>query len=196
MMIVYICAKFNFMKSIFLLFCIPLIGKFFQDSGGNRTSIHQFKAKDIDGNVVDFSKFKGKKLLIVNTASECGFTPQYKDLEALYQKYKDKNFLIIAFPCNDFGGQEPGDAKQIKSFCQKNYGVSFLVMEKIKIKGDSVHPIYQWLTNKEKNGVKSSKVMWNFQKYLIDENGYLVDYYNSTINPLSEKITNWIEGKK
>lgn len=184
------------MKTIYLLISIPIIGQFFQNTPSQKTSIHQFKAKDIDGNEVDFSKFKGKKLLIVNTASECGFTPQYKDLEALYQKYKDKNFLIIAFPCNDFGGQEPGDAQQIKNFCQKNYGVSFLVMEKVKIKGDNPHPIYQWLTQKEKNGVKSSTVMWNFQKYLIDENGYLVDYFNSTVNPLSDKITKWIEGKK
>lgn len=184
------------MKWIYLSAFIPFFS-FFQNNGKTeKTSIHQFKAKDIDGNVVDFSKFKGKKLLIVNTASECGFTPQYKDLEALYQKYKDKNFLIVAFPCNDFGGQEPGNAQQIKSFCQKNYGVSFLVMEKVKIKGDSIHPIYEWLTKKEKNGVKSSTVMWNFQKYLIDENGYLVDYFNSMTNPLSEKITNWIEGKK
>jgi glutathione peroxidase len=178
-----------------LLFTIPFFESIFQNNPSQKTSIHHFKAKDIDGNIVDFSKFKGKKLLIVNTASECGFTPQYKDLEALYQKYKDKNFLIIAFPCNDFGNQEPGNSEQIKSFCQKNYGVSFLVMEKIKIKGDSIHPIYQWLTQKEKNGVKSSTVMWNFQKYLIDENGYLVDYFNSTVNPLSPKITNWIEGK-
>ncbi|GIV27493.1 MAG: glutathione peroxidase [Bacteroidia bacterium] len=184
------------MKMFYFFLAIPFIGNIFQNQPSEKTSIHQFKAKDIDGNVVDFSKFKGKKLLIVNTASECGFTPQYKDLETLYQKYKDKNFLIIAFPCNDFGGQEPGDAQQIKSFCQKNYGVSFLIMEKVKIKGDSPHPIYQWLTQKEKNGVKSSTVMWNFQKYLIDENGYLVDYYNSMVSPLSDKIVNWIEGKK
>lgn len=184
------------MKTIHLLMFLPFFGSIFQNNGGQKTSIHQFKAKDINGNEVDFSKFKGKKLLIVNTASECGFTPQYKDLEALYQKYKDKNFLIIAFPCNDFGGQEPGDAEQIKTFCQKNYGVSFLIMEKISIKGDNPHPIYQYLTQKEKNGVMSSKVMWNFQKYLIDENGYLVNYYYSNTNPLSEKITNWIEGKK
>ncbi len=184
------------MKVLYFLVAIPFIGSFFQNKPAEKTSIHQFKAKDIDGHVIDFSTFKGKKLLIVNTASECGFTPQYKNLETLYQKYKDKNFLIIAFPCNDFGGQEPGDASQIKSFCQKNYGVSFLVMEKVKIKGEEVHPIYQWLTQKEKNGVKSSTVMWNFQKYLIDESGYLVDYYNSTVNPLSDKIVNWIEGKK
>lgn len=184
------------MKAVCLLVCIPLFGAFSQNKTSTPTSIHQFKAKDIDGNDIDFSKFKGKKLLIVNTASECGFTPQYKDLEALYQKYKNNNFLIIAFPCNDFGGQEPGDKDQIKSFCQKNYGVSFLIMEKIKIKGNDAHPIYQWLTQKEKNGVKSSTVMWNFQKYLIDENGHLVDYFNSAISPLSDKITKWIENKK
>lgn len=183
------------MKTISLLLILPLFGHLFQNNKGPKTSIHQFKAKDIDGNEVDFSKFKGKKLLIVNTASECGFTPQYKDLEALYQKYKDKNFLIIAFPCNDFGGQEPGTAEQIKAFCQKNYGVSFLVMEKIKIKGSDAHPIYQWLTQKEKNGVMSSTVMWNFQKYLIDENGYLVNFYYSNTSPLSDKITKWIENR-
>ncbi|MCX7729271.1 MAG: glutathione peroxidase [Bacteroidia bacterium] len=179
-----------------MMCCMSLLGNLFQETPKNKTSIHQFKAKDIDGNVVDFNQFKGKKILIVNTASECGFTPQYKELEMLYQKYKDKNFIIIAFPCNDFGGQEPGDEKQIKSFCQKNYGVSFLIMEKISIKGKDVHPIYQWLTQKEKNGVKSSVVLWNFQKYLIDEDGYLVDYYTSATSPLSSKIINWIENKK
>ncbi len=185
------------MKYISVLLAMSVFGCFSQNhESTKKTSVHSFKAKDIDGNTVDFSTFKGKKLLIVNTASECGFTPQYKDLEALYQKYKDKNFVIIAFPCNDFGGQEPGDDKQIKNFCQKNYGVSFLMMEKIKIEGDSMHPIYQWLTQKEKNGVSNSNVMWNFQKYLIDENGYLVDYYNSKENPLSDKITHWIENKK
>lgn len=184
------------MNKLVLLLSIPFIGSFFGQNSNNPSSIHQFKAKDIDGKMIDFSQFKGKKLLIVNTASQCGFTPQYKDLEALYQKYKDKNFMIIAFPCNDFGNQEPGDAAEIKSFCQKNYGVSFMVMEKVKIKGENISPIYQWLTQKEKNGVKSSTVMWNFQKYLIDENGHLVDYFSSMTNPLSEKITNWIEGKK
>lgn len=159
------------------------------------SSIYQFKAKSIDGEMIDFSKFEGKKLLIVNTASECGFTTQYKALEEIFEKYKDKNFTIIGFPCNQFGGQEPGTSSDIKSFCEKNYNVSFLMMEKVNVKGDSICEIYKWLTNKELNGVEGSSVKWNFQKYLIDEKGYLVNHYLSITKPTSSKITNWIEGK-
>lgn len=155
-------------------------------------SIYQFKVKTLEGQDFDFSSLKGKKIMVVNTASECGFTPQYKGLEELYQKYKDKNFVIIGFPCNDFGGQEPGGASEIRSFCTKNYGVTFPLMEKVSV---VTAPIYLWLKDKDKNGVESSKVSWNFNKYLIDENGHLVKHLGSMTKPDNEEITKWIEGK-
>ena len=147
----------------------------------------------IPGDTFDFSSLKGKKILIVNTASKCGFTPQYKELEELYQQYKDKGFVIIGFPCNQFGNQEPGNSNDIKNFCTQNYGVSFLMMEKTNVKGDSISELYKWLTQKEKNGVMNSSVKWNFQKYLIDENGNLVDYILPFKNPKTKKILKWIE---
>ncbi len=168
---------------------------FITKKGSPTSSIHQFKVKTLEGADFDFSTLKGKKILIVNTASKCGFTPQYKELETLFEKYKDKNFTIIGFPCNQFGAQEPGNSSEIHDFCTKNYGVTFLMMEKVNVKGDSICPIYKWLTNKSENGVMSSSVKWNFQKYMIDENGYLVDYTLSFKSPLSSKITKWIDGK-
>jgi glutathione peroxidase len=161
--------------------------------GQPSSSIHQFSAKDIEGKTVDFSSFKGKKLLIVNTASECGLTPQFKELQELYMKYRDKNFLIIGFPSNDFGQQDPGNNTEIKSFCERNYGVTFLMMEKIVVKGDSIHPVYKWLCSKAENGVMNSSVKWNFQKYLIDENGYLVDVVSPIKKPMCRKIIRWLE---
>ena len=178
-----------------MVFSIVLLYSFITRKGKPTSSIHQFKAKTIDGIDFDLSSLKGKKVLIVNTASKCGFTPQYKELENLYQKYKDKNFTIIGFPCNQFGGQEPGSSSEIHDFCTKNYGVTFLMMEKVNVKGDSTCDIYKWLTNKSQNGVMSSSVKWNFQKYMIDENGFLVDYVLSFKSPLNSKITKWIEGK-
>ncbi len=163
---------------------------------GTPTSIHTLKAKTLDGADFNFASLKGKKILIVNTASECGYTPQYKDLETLYEKYKDKNFVIIGFPCNDFGGQEPGTATEIKSFCSKNYGVTFQMMEKVSTKGDQISPIYSWLCSKEKNGVLDVSVKWNFGKFLINEEGNLVNYFSSGTKPMSDEIVNWIEGKK
>jgi len=145
----------------------------------------------IEGTKIDLNDFKGKKILFVNVASECGFTRQYKDLQDLYEKYNDK-LVIIGLPCNQFGGQEPGTATQIQSFCQKNYGVEFLISEKINVKGNDQHPLYAWLTQKEMNGKKSSSVKWNFQKYLVDENGQLMDYFFSITNPMSSKITSKI----
>ena len=159
-------------------------------------NIHQFKVKDIDGKEFDFSKLKGKKILIVNTASECGFTKQYEGLEKLYKKYKDKNFVIVGFPCNDFGGQEPGTDAQVKSFCSKSFGVTFPIMSKVSVKGPTTAPIYKWLTEKAQNGVENSSVKWNFQKYMIDENGNYVNYLLSVRDPDCDKIINWIEGKK
>ena len=161
----------------------------------DQKSFYTFKVNSLDGKSFDLAKLKGKKLLIVNTASECGFTPQYKDLEELYKKYKSKNFEILGFPCNDFGGQEPGSANEIQGFCSKNYGVTFQMMEKVNIKGENPNPIYKWLTNKSENGVLDADVKWNFNKFLIDENGKLVKHFGSMKNPLSDEIVNWIEGK-
>lgn len=181
---------------VFIISAISIaIFSFIGKKGKPVSSIHQFKAKTIDGEILDFSSLKGKKILIVNTASKCGFTPQYKELEALFEKYKANNFLIIGFPCNQFGGQEPGKSDEIKEFCTKNYGVTFIMMEKIDVKGDGISPIYSWLTCKEKNGVLNSSVKWNFQKYMIDENGFLVDYVLSFKKPGCRKITKWIESK-
>ena len=157
-----------------------------------QSSFYDLKAKTIDGENFDFSTLKGKKVLVVNTASKCGYTPQYEDLEKLYQTYKDKNFVIIGFPANNFLKQEPGTNADIKEFCTKNYGVTFQMMEKISVKGAAMDAVYVWLTQKEKNGKMDSEVKWNFQKYMIDENGNLVDVVYSKEKPMSEKIVNWI----
>lgn len=177
------------MKKI-LTFGIAIIIMAFTTS--NFKTLHEFKTKTLDGKDFNFSDLKGKKVLIVNTASECGYTPQYKDLQTLYEKYSSKNFVIIGFPCNDFGGQEPGNGEEIKSFCSKNYGVTFQMMEKVSI---ATSPVYNWLTHKTENGVLDAKVKWNFNKFLIDENGHLVKYLDSSVKPLDSAITNWIEGK-
>lgn len=158
-------------------------------------SIHQFKVIDLYGKEFDFSTLKGKKILIVNTASECGLTPQYKDLESIYSKYKDKNFVIVGFPANNFGGQEPGSNQEIAKFCQMNYGVSFPMMGKISVKGNDMHPLYQFLTQKNKNGLQDSEVEWNFQKYLLDENGHLVKVLSPRVLPTDDAIVSWINGK-
>lgn len=160
-----------------------------------KQSIYQFKAEDIDGNTFDFSTLKGKKIMIVNTASKCGYTPQYAELQKLYEKYKDEDFEIIGFPANNFLWQEPGSNNEIASFCQKNYGVTFPMMAKISVKGKKKHPIYEFLTNKKKNAFTDSKVKWNFQKYLIDNQGYLCGVVYTKTSPLDKQITDWIEGK-
>jgi len=162
----------------------------------SQNSIHFFKTQTIYGDEFDFSTLKGKKVLVVNTASKCGLTGQYKDLQELYNRYKEQNFEIVAFPSNDFLGQEPGSNEEIKEFCEANYGVTFLMMSKISVKGKNIDPIYKWLTQKKMNGVLNASVKWNFQKFMIDENGYLVDYASPKENPLSDNITNWIEGMK
>lgn len=150
-------------------------------------SIYDFKVKSIDGTTFDFATLKGKKILIVNTASECGNTPQYKDLEELYKKYKSKNLVIIGFPANNFGGQEPGNDAEIKSFCTKNYAVTFPMMSKISVKGSDIAPIYKWLTEKALNGVKDAPVTWNFQKFMIDEKGNWAGSVAPKTAPLSSK---------
>ena len=156
-------------------------------------TIYQFKVQDIDGKTFDFATLKGKKIMIVNTASKCGLTPQYEQLEALYDKYKNKNFVIVGFPANDFMSQEPGSDKEIAQFCQLNYGVSFTMMSKISVKGKDMHPVYHYLTEKAKNGLEDNKVEWNFQKYLIDENGHLVRVVSPRILPNDQSIVAWIE---
>lgn len=156
---------------------------------------YDFKVKTLEGQPFDFASLKGKKVMVVNTASKCGYTPQYKDLEELYEKHGSDNFVIIGFPANNFMGQEPGSAEEIREFCTKNYGVTFPIMEKISVKGKDMHPVYQWLTSKSKNGVMDSEVKWNFQKYLIDEKGNLVDVLYSKEKPGSEKVSLFISAK-
>jgi glutathione peroxidase len=156
-------------------------------------SFYDLKAKTIDGKDFNFSDLKGKKVMVVNTASKCGFTYQYENLEKVYKEYKDKGFVIIGFPANNFGKQEPGTNDEIKEFCTKNYGVSFPMMQKISVKGDDMDPVYHWLTEKKLNGKMDSSVKWNFQKYLIDENGNLVDVVYSREEPTSDKIVSWID---
>ena len=151
-------------------------------------SIYDSKINTIDGVSIDFNDFKGKYILFVNVASKCGFTKQYAQLEELYQAYKN-DLVVIGLPCNQFGGQEPGDAQEIKSFCTENFGVSFIITEKINTKGPELHPIYAWLTDKKLNGKINSTVKWNFQKYLLNKDGKLIDYFNSTTSPMSSKIT-------
>lgn len=151
-------------------------------------NIHQFKVAGLEGDQIDFASFKGKKILVVNTASECGYTPQYKELEELSTKYKGK-LVVVGFPANNFGGQEPGSNEEIKAFCEKNYGVTFPMASKTSVKGSDIAPIFKWLTTKEQNGVLDAEVKWNFNKFLLDENGKLVAYFPSKTKPMSEEIT-------
>lgn len=195
------------MKNIFrlLAFALTIIGCKQQESlnknlANNNTnmergSIHQFKVQDLEGKDFDFSSLKGKKIMVVNTASKCGLTPQYKDLQALYEKYKANNFIIIGFPANDFMSQEPGTNEEIANFCERNYGVSFPMMDKITVKGKKMHEVYQFLTQKAKNGTADSEVEWNFQKYLLNEKGQLDMIISPKTSPIDEKIINWIEAK-
>ena len=157
--------------------------------------IYQFKVTDLYGKEFDFATLKGKKILIVNTASECGLTPQYKDLEAIYKKYKNLNFVIIGFPANNFGSQEPGSNAQIAKFCEMNYGVTFPMMSKISVKGNDKHELYKFLTEKNRNGLQDSEVEWNFQKYLINEQGELVKVLSPRVLPTDAAIVGWINGK-
>ncbi|MEP7109026.1 MAG: glutathione peroxidase [Ferruginibacter sp.] len=151
-------------------------------------SIYDFKVEALDGSTIDFSQFKGKKILIVNTASKCGFTPQYEGLESLYEKHKD-HLVVVGFPANNFGGQEPGLNTEIKEFCKKNYGVTFPMAAKISVKGDDIAPIYKWLCNKSENGVLDAEIKWNFNKFLLDENGKIIAKFDSKVTPMSEELT-------
>ena len=152
-----------------------------------KKSIYDIEINSLQEKPINLSLFKGKKILFVNVASKCGFTPQYKELQKLHNLYEE-NLVVIGVPCNQFGKQEPGNSSEINEFCQVNYGVSFLITEKISVKGKEQHPLYRWLTDKNENGRKNSSVKWNFQKYLISEDGELIDYYYSMTSPTSSKI--------
>lgn len=155
-------------------------------------SIYDININSLQGKAINLKDFKGKHLLFVNVASKCGFTPQYKGLEKLFKDYKE-NLQVIGVPCNQFGSQEPGNANDIEEFCEVNYGVSFLMTEKIDVKGSNQHPLYSWLTKKDFNGKKNSSVKWNFQKYLVDDDGNLIDYYFSITKPTSSKIIKYLK---
>ena len=176
-----------------IIFCGLLVS--FQLGYSQTSSIYDFSAIDIDGKEVSMSQFKGKKLLIVNVASKCGNTPQYEGLERLYKKYGSEKFVVIGFPANNFMGQEPGSNEDIKEFCTSTYQVTFPMMGKISVKGKDKAPIYQWLTQKEMNGVMDAEVTWNFQKFMIDENGQLVGVVKPGVEPETEEIIKWLEKK-
>jgi glutathione peroxidase len=178
------------MKKIQTALLFLLIGVF--SAVGQYKTLHDFTARTIDGKVFDFSTLEGKKVLIVNTASECALTPQFKKLQELYEEFGGDDFEIIGFPCDDFGSQEPGTNEQIKEFCTKKYGVSFPMMEKITIK-DNPHPIYEWLTSSEENGTLDAKVIWNFQKFMVDENGIVVDFVSPIGSPQKNRIIEWLQ---
>ncbi len=179
------------MKKIILLINIALM--FSLRVAAQNSPFYSFDVKDIDGNEFDLSQLKGKKVLVVNTASKCGHTPQYEDLQKLYEKYGGDDFTIIGFPANNFMNQEPGSNDQIKEFCTSEFGVSFQMMSKISVKGDDIHPLYEWLTKKEHNGHEDAKVKWNFQKFMIDQEGNWVGYAKPGTKPFDNKIIDWIE---
>jgi glutathione peroxidase len=163
------------------------------EMAATKQTIYQFKVEDLSGNEFDFASLKGKKVMIVNTASKCGFTPQYKDLEAMYKEYKDQGFVVVGFPANNFATQEPGTNEEIASFCQLNYGVTFPMMDKVSVKGEDMCTIYQFLTQKSKNGLQDSNVEWNFQKYLINEKGELYKVLSPRTLPTDAAIVEWIK---
>jgi glutathione peroxidase len=192
------------MKRIFIL--LLSAGAFLQSCKNQKNDISQtktsekkmnktifdYKVESLEGKEINFADFKGKKILIVNTASECGFTPQYADLEELSKKYAN-NLVVVGFPANNFGGQEPGSNAEIGSFCEKNFGVTFPMAAKVSVKGNDIAPIFQFLTEKDLNGVKNTAILWNFTKFLIDENGHLIDSFISTTKPTSESITKYLK---
>ena len=180
--------KTNQLIVLFLILFLSLEG-FSQSS-----LFYDFKVRTLEGENYNFSSLRGKKVMVVNTASKCGFTPQYKELQELSEQYSDR-LVIIGFPANNFAKQEPGSAEEIRQFCTQNYGVTFPIMEKISVRGDDIHPIYKWLTQKDKNGYIDSEVKWNFQKYLIDEKGKLVDVAYSKEKPDSDRIIAWLSEK-
>lgn len=178
------------MKTYFFMACMAM---FFHVS--SQQSFHSFTVDDIEGNSFDLSELKGKKVMVVNVASKCGLTPQYKELQALYETYNQEGFVIVGFPANNFMSQEPGANNEIAAFCEKNYGVTFPLMSKISVKGKDIHPLYTFLTSKELNGHSDNEVAWNFQKYLINEKGHLEKVIGPRTKPDDKEIINWIEGK-
>ncbi len=177
------------MKYLFSIATIILVGAFTFPSN---VSIHSFKVKSIEGRTIDFASFKGKKILVVNTASKCGYTPQYEALQKVYEQYKDK-LVIVGFPANNFGGQEPGTDTEVQEFCKARFGVTFPLASKVSVKGDDMAPIYKWLTSKAENGVLDADIKWNFGKFLLDEKGQLLQYFPSKITPDSEEILKYIK---
>lgn len=178
--------------TIYIMGIISLISSCFtgksrkadQSAESGSASVYDIRIKSLDGkSVINFADFKGKYVVVVNTASECGYTPQYKDLQEFHAKYSDSNVVVIGCPCNQFGAQEPGTAEEIGAFCQKNYGVSFPLTEKIDVKGSNQHPLYQWLTQKSKNGAGDFEVKWNFNKFIIGKDGKLLHYFGSSVKP-------------
>jgi glutathione peroxidase len=177
------------MKKIFILSFIALLTAF---TMAPKQTVHSFKVKSLDGGEIDFSKFKGKKILVVNTASKCGYTPQYEALEKVYKQYKDK-LVIVGFPCNQFGGQEPGTSTEIQEFCKARFGVTFPLAEKVDVKGDNAASIYKWLCSKTENGVLDATITWNFNKFLLDENGKMLAYFPSKVTPDSDEILKYLK---
>lgn len=198
------------MKKIALLlfFCFALPGFAKTQSNGNpektnimklsedKNSIHQFTVKTLSGEDFDLATLKGKKVMIVNTASKCGLTPQYAQLQSMYDEFGPDNFVIIGFPSNDFMEQEPGSNQEIATFCQENYGVTFPMMDKISVKGKNMAPLYKFLTQKQLNNLEDNEVTWNFQKYLIDEQGHLVKVISPRILPNDPEIKQWLKAEK
>jgi glutathione peroxidase len=187
--------KKNMKKLLFAGLCLVLLSFVSHDiktNFMNISTIYQFKVPSLDGGTIDFSKFKGKKILVVNTASKCGYTPQYAELEKLYKTHGDK-LVIVGFPANNFGSQEPGSNDDIKEFCTKNYGVTFPMAAKVSVKGDDIAPIYKWLTEKSENGVLDADIKWNFTKFLLDENGKLITKFDSKVTPLSDEILTYLK---
>ena len=179
------------MKYLYI-YMLALLALLIESPMMGQSSFYDFKVEDINGKEYDLAQLKGKKVLVVNTASKCGFTPQYEGLESIYRKYGGKDFVVIGFPSNDFLGQEPGSNEEIAIFCSTRFDVSFPMMSKISVKGKKKHPLYHWLTTASENGVEDSKVSWNFQKYMIDANGNLVGHFAPKLKPESEKIIAWI----
>lgn len=175
-----------------LLFAVLVLINMTVNAAATSKTLHDFQVEDIYGDQFDLGSLKGKKVMVVNTASKCGLTPQYEILESLYREFADRGFVIIGFPANNFANQEPGSNEEIIAFCESNFGVSFPMMSKISVRGDDMAPVYQWLTRESLNGKMDSEVTWNFQKYLVDENGHLVDMLSPRESPRSEKVISWL----
>jgi len=183
--------SFTFMISLEIGFC-ALPG--WQDVSAQH-SFYDFTVMDVHGDEYDLAQLQGKKVLVVNTASTCGFTPQYEELENLYKTYGGEDFIILAFPTNDFGNREPGTNEEIAEFCSSKYQITFPVMAKITVKGDDMHPLYRWLTQASENGIEESRVVWNFQKYMVDEGGTLVGHVSPIKKPDCKEILSWISAE-